>query len=244
MLATPLGVAADARWLEPQWLKVRRLKLGAGKPTHRFVHFTDLHHKGDRVGLASLVDKINALSPEFVCFTGDVMEEGKHLPEALEFLSRIKAPMYGVPGNHDYWSKVPFDGLSKCFAGTGGRWLLDEPVVTADGRFSILGAACLSAKKPPLRANPKTRNIFLMHYPAWIDKLRGQQFDLVLAGHSHGGQVRLPFIGPIMVPFGVGPYDLGLYHTASGPLYVNPGIGWYPVPIRFNCRPEVTIFEV
>lgn len=71
-----------------------------------------------------------------------------------------------------------------------------------------------------------------------------QKVDLVLAGHSHGGQVRLPFYGPVFLPFGVEQYDLGLFHTPSGPLYVNPGIGWFPVPIRFNCRPEITLFEV
>jgi uncharacterized protein len=244
ILGSPLFVAADARWLEPQWVKVRRIRLGQGKPAHLFVQFTDLHHKGDRAHLISLVDKINALSPEFVCFTGDVIEEGKYLPEALELLARIKSPLYGVPGNHDYWSKVPFDGLARCFAGTGGKWLLDESIVTADGQFSILGAAWLSAKKAPLLPNPKTRNIFLMHYPAWIEKLRGRQFDLVLAGHSHGGQVRLPFYGPVIVPFAVGRYDLGMFKTDSGPLYVNPGIGWFPVPIRFNCRPEITVFEI
>jgi len=51
------------------------------------------------------VDLINSLKPDFVCFTGDIMEEGKFLPEALEILSGVKAPMYGVPGNHDYWSR-------------------------------------------------------------------------------------------------------------------------------------------
>jgi hypothetical protein len=68
--------------------------------------------------------------------------------------------------------------------------------------------------------------------------------DLILAGHSHGGQVRVPFYGPIMLPFGVDEYDLGLFHTAPGPLYVNPGIGWFPVPIRFNCRPEITVIDI
>ena len=83
-----------------------------------------------------------------------------------------------------------------------------------------------------------------MHYPAWVKKLGDAKYDLLLAGHSHGGQVRLPFFGPVHVPFGVEEYDMGLFHTTRGPLYVNPGIGWFPVPIRFNCRPEITVFEV
>jgi uncharacterized protein len=56
--------------------------------------------------------------------------------------------------------------------------------------------------------------------------------------------VRLPFYGALIDGFGVGRYDLGLFQTPAGPLYVNPGIGWFPWPIRFNCRPEITVFEI
>ncbi len=244
LLAAPVLTVADAKWLEPTWVKTRRIHLGPGEAKHRFVHFTDLHHKGDRAYLQSVVRQINAQSPEFVCFTGDLIEEGKHLPEALEILAQIKSPMYGVPGNHDFWSKVPFDGIAKCFAATGGAWLLDQERVTADGKFSVIGAAWLNPKHGALSGHPATRNIFLMHYPAWIGKLRGTRFDLMLAGHSHGGQVRIPFYGPLYVPFGVDQYDMGMFRTPAGPLYVNPGIGWFPVPIRLNCRPEITVFEI
>ena len=243
LLAPPLAVA-DSKWLEPTWLKTRRVRLGQAKPTHRLVHFTDLHHKGDRAYLQRVVRKINALSPDLVCFTGDIIEETRFSAEALEILSGIKSPIYGVPGNHDYWGKMPFDGTAKCFEATGGAWLLDRQIVTPDGKFCISGATCLSSKQPPLKPDLKTRNILLMHYPAWVKKLGAARFDLILAGHSHGGQVRIPLYGPVYVPFGVDEYDLGLFHTASGPLYVNPGIGWYPWPIRFRCRPEITVFEV
>lgn len=217
--------------------------IGSGPPVFRPKAW-GIPAQGNRAYLLSVVRQINALSPDFVCFTGDLIEEGKYLPEALDILAGIKSPMYGVPGNHDYWSKVPFAGIAKCFAASGGGWLLDEAVITLDGKFLITGAAFLTFKKQPLRVDPDRRNIFLMHYPAWIDKLAGNQFDLVLAGHSHGGQVRLPFYGPVFLPFGVNQYDLGMFHTPSGALYVNPGIGWYPVPIRFNCRPEITVFEL
>ncbi len=191
-----------------------------------------------------MVSKINALSPEFVCFTGDLIEEKAHLAEALELLEGIKAPVYGVPGNHDYWSKAAFRDFAASFARAGGRWLLDEQITTADGRFSITGLTCLSFHHPPIKSLAGTNSILLMHYPAWVKKLEGQSFDLLLAGHSHGGQVRLPFYGPVYVPFGVDEYDMGMLQTASGRLYVNPGIGWFPWPIRFNCRPEITVFEV
>jgi len=244
LLAAPGVAVADAIGLEPKWVKTRHVRLGKAKPTHRVVHFTDVHHKGDRAYLQAVVTRINALSPDFVCFTGDIIEETPHLAEALELFAGIKSPLYGVPGNHDYWSKVPFDGIAKCFAGTGGAWLLDHQQVTADGSFSIIGASCLSSKQPPPKINAATRNIFLMHYPAWIKQLHGQKLDLILAGHSHGGQVYLPIFGPIILPFGVDQYARGLFHTDAGPLYVNPGIGWFPVPIRFNCRPEITVFDI
>ncbi len=242
--AAPALAVADAKWVEPTWLKVRRVRLKTGGGKHRLVHFTDLHHKGDRAYLQSLVRKINALSPDSVCFTGDLIEEKQYLPEALEGLAQIKSPLYGVPGNHDYWSKADFKNIAAQFAKTGGRWLMDEQQVTADGRFSIIGATCVSLKQPAFKLNPATRNILLMHFPAWVKKFGTQKFDLLLAGHSHGGQVRLPLYGPVYIPFGVEQYDMGLFQTDCGPLYVNPGIGWFPFPIRFNCRPEITVFDL
>jgi predicted MPP superfamily phosphohydrolase len=241
--AAPFGVAAEAGWLEPTWLEVRQLRIGDSQPSHRLVHFTDLHYKGDRAYAEDVVNRINSLSPDFVCFTGDIIENARFLPEALEILSGIKSPMYGVPGNHDYWSRAPFGEIAKCFAATGGAWLLDQQRVIAGG-LNIVGVTCLFPVplQPLLRL--ATKNILLMHYPAWIKRQAGCTFDLVLAGHSHGGQVRIPFGGAIILPFGVGEYDLGLYQTQAGPLNVSSGIGWYHLPVRFNCRPEIVLIEI
>lgn len=244
LVATPLAMVADAKWLEPTWVKTRKLKIGSDQPTHRFVYFTDLHYKGDRAYAESVVKKINSLSPEFVCFGGDIMEDGKFLPEALEILSGIKSPMYGVPGNHDYWSKVPFEGISRCFAGTGGAWLMDESRLVAGGKMNIIGVAHLGPHHPLPMPKPGLKNLLLFHYPAWAKLFNNQPFDLMLAGHSHGGQVRIPFYGPLITPFGVDEYDVGLFRTPSGPLYVNPGIGWFYIDLRFNCRPEITVIEI
>ncbi len=243
LLGTPAAAVADAGWIEPTLLKVRRLQFTDGKPVARLVHFTDLHHKGDRKYALSVVNTINSFSPDFVCFTGDLIEDGEFLPEALEILSGIKSPLYGVPGNHDYWSHAPFGEIIKCFAATGGDWLQDEQRIVG-GSINIMGMAHLGLKHPMPSSNTAMKNILLMHYPAWVKQLGNRHFDLILAGHSHGGQVRIPFYGPISVPFGVDEYDLGLFKTANGPLYVNPGIGWFPVPIRFNCQPEITVIEI
>ena len=162
----------------------------------------------------------------------------------MKILSGIKSPLYGVPGNHDYWSRAPFEPIRKCFAATGGGWLVNESRVVAGGKINLIGVAQTGPNHPPPAAGPGMKNILLMHYPAWAKKFEGRRFDLLLAGHSHGGQVRIPFYGPIMLPFNVDEYSMGLYQTAAGPLYVNPGIGWFPVPVRFNCRPEITLIEV
>jgi len=209
------------------------------------VHFTDLHHKGDRVYLESVVSAINSLSPDFVCFTGDIIEEEKFLAEALEILAKVKVPMFGVPGNHDYWSKVSFAPIHKCFNATGGAWLMDEQRLIADGNINLIGITCSHANQAMLPLDSSAKNILLMHYPAWVKKLDGQKFDLMLAGHSHGGQVRIPFYGPLIVPYAVDEYDLGLFQTKHGPLYVNSGIGYvYGYDFRFNCRPEITVIEI
>ena len=242
---TAVAAAADARLVEPTWLKTRRLRIGTGKAAHRFVHFTDLHHKGDRKYLQTVINVINSLAPDFVCFTGDIVEEGKFLPEALEMLAQIKSPMFGVPGNHDYWSHISFEPVLKCFASTGGAWLMDAARTAADGKINIIGASCNHANQPLPPLNSSAKNILLIHYPAWVKKLGDQKFDLMLAGHSHGGQVRIPFYGSILVPFNVDEYDLGLFKTNAGPLYVNAGIGYLSeCNFRFNCRPEITVIEI
>ena len=242
---TGAAVGAEAKYFEPTWLKVRLVRIGGAPPTHRFVHFTDIHHKGDATYLKTVVAKINSLSPDFVCFTGDIIEHDKFLAEALEILSGVKSPMFGIPGNHDYWSKVAFGPIAKCFAATGGAWLVDEAKLTADGRINIIGASCNHADTMLPVSNPTSKNVLLIHYPVWAKNLGDRKFDLLLAGHSHGGQVRIPFYGAVVVPYCVDEYDLGLFQTKAGPLYVNPGIGYvYEYNVRFNCRPEITVIEI
>ncbi|HOC01581.1 MAG TPA: metallophosphoesterase [Verrucomicrobiota bacterium] len=240
--SVPAVVVADAAVIEPRWIRVRRLRLGGNEPAARFVHFTDLHHKGNRSFLEAMVAKINRLEPEFVCFTGDIVEDVEFLAEALEGLREIKAPVYGVPGNHDYWCHADFDEIERALAATGGGWLLDRTAAPPGGRVQVAGASC----RHPFALAPKAgvRNVALIHYPSWVENLRPHRFDVVLAGHSHGGQVRLPWIGPLVRPYGVEGFDLGLFQTPAGPLYVGAGIGWFYLNVRFLCRPEITLVEV
>ena len=245
LLAAPVLTGAEAFLHEPTWLKVRRFRLGQASAGCRLVHFSDLHHKGDRAYLAAVVARINSLQPDLVCFTGDLIEQSEFLDETLVGLAGIRAPMFGVPGNHDYWSRVSFEPVRQCFAATGGAWLMGESRLVWQGKINLIGQAGLRVGGPIPASIPGAVNILLLHYPAWAKQLGGRKFDLLLAGHSHGGQVRLPFYGPLIVPFFVDEYDLGMFSSPAGPLYVNAGIGYLSrLHIRFNCRPEITVFEV
>jgi uncharacterized protein len=164
-----LAVASDV-WCEREWLRVRKVQITPGKPTHRFVHFTDVHYKGDRAYLKRVIDCINGANPDFVCFTGDIVEDSEHLPGALEILQMLKAPLYGIPGNHDYWADLDFDDVAKAFATTGGRWLMDQTAEAGDGRVNIIGSMC--SKKPAFEVPSDRKNILLIHYPVWADRMQ------------------------------------------------------------------------
>ena len=240
-LALPAAGGVHAAFIEPTSLRVTQLMM-TPKGRSRLVQFTDFHYKGDDDYAAEVVRTINSLNPDFVCFTGDLVEEERFAAAALRFVAQIKVPVYGSPGNHDYWCGAAFADYEQAFAATGGAWLVDRSVVL-DGRdLEIVGMGVIGihALKPP-RAG---KRLLLLHYPELADRLQGPRFDLILAGHSHGGQVRLPFLGAPFLPYGVGPYDLGYFESVGGPLYVNAGIGTYRYPVRFNCRPELTIVTI
>jgi len=116
---------------------------------------------------------------------------------------------------------------------------MDEIIKLPRYDMNIVGVA--SKKLLPCK-NPES-TILLIHYPAYVNLL-GQRYKLILAGHSHGGQVRIPFFGPLLMPQNVDKYDAGLFNTEAGKLYVNSGIGYTMIPVRFNCRPEITVLNL
>jgi predicted MPP superfamily phosphohydrolase len=237
-LALPATLGAGSA-LETTMLRVTKLRHGPG--ACRFVHFSDLHYKGDADYAAEVVRTINGLAPDFVCFTGDLVEEARFAPEALRFIRQISSPVYGAPGNHDYQSEVPFSDYATAFSATRGGWLADSSALLPEHDLELVGFARggVGAFKEP-RAS---RQILLLHYPEVAQGL-GREFALILSGHSHGGQIRLPFYGALVLPKGVGRYEQGYYETAGGPLYVNAGIGTWRIPFRWNCRPEITVVTI
>ena len=237
----PLLGATEAFGVEPHWLAIKTVSLAKGPVRHRFVQFTDVHHKGDADYLQRVVAEINRLAPDFVCFTGDLVEQAEFVAPALEILREIRAPLYGIPGNHDHWSGADFRPAHAMFAATGGAWLPDRQLTIRNGAINLIGLDRLPAQ---FKTTDDRFNLLLVHYPEWADRLNGLRCDLILAGHSHGGQVRLPFIGALITPTQTGGYEMGRFETPGGPLYVNPGIGTFHLNVRFNCRPELTVFEI
>lgn len=192
-LAFPAAIGVEA-CTEPTNLRVAHFPFRKDGRL-RFVHFTDFHFKGDTDYASHLVRTINDLAPDFVCFTGDLVENKSFAPDALAFVRQIKAPVYGSPGNHDYWCGADFAIYEEAFAAIGGEWLVDRSVVLEKHDLEIVGMAMggIHAFKPPLAQ----RRLLLLHYPGMSDSLGEVRFDLILSGHSHGGQVRLPFYGRV-----------------------------------------------
>lgn len=237
----PAACAGDAFLLEPEWIKVRRVSL-AERPTVRIAHITDTHFRGDVEYLGRAVQLLNRLEPDIVCFTGDLIEDAAHLPDALRVLGAIDVPLFGVPGNWDYRHGSHFETIAQSFESTGGAWLANRSVHVRPLGLTLTGIDDESGF--PDGAPAEEKHVLLTHFPAVAGGMTGRWFDLMLAGHSHGGQCRVPLFGAVILPKHVGRYQRGLYHTPAGPLYVNPGLGTWLFPVRFACRPEITLFEI
>jgi len=240
-------VAAYALFIEPTWLKVKTISLHSS-PKVRIVHFSDIHYKGNSNYLARVVNQINDLKPDCVCFSGDLAEKSEYLDEALAVISKINTPMYGCPGNHDHWNNAALDRVRKAFHATGDEWLVDGSAVLSNMGVIVTGYGGMRAfdttVKDTAAITNNSINICLAHYPAQASLVPTNTFDIILSGHSHGGQVRLPFIGALVMPSGVDEYDRGLFNTPAGPLYVTPGLGTFLLPVRLFCRPEITVIEL
>ena len=238
------AVFAYAVFVEPHWLRVRQVAL-ADSPTLRIVHITDLHYKGDEAYLRKVIRRVNATQADAVCFTGDLVEDAEYLDATLAALASVNKPLYGVPGNHDYWSHVSFAKIRECFRATGGDWLCDTNAWIRAGDVEIIGSTGVLPfpVSAPGERRPAKR-VLLIHDPESIRHANGQSFDLILAGHTHGGQICVPFGGPLLRWLGVDVAPAGLSRSPVGPLYVNAGIGTFYLPLRFWCRPEIVIIAL
>lgn len=207
--------------------------------------------------LDKLVDKVNDLSPDVIVFTGDLFDnfsKYKAVDAVTLALSSLNASYgkYAVWGNRDYGggaSRVYADIMSD----SGFTLLKNEGVTitTTNGQElfigglddALLGTPDISATLGQMGNEPDYR-IILLHEPDLADRLETDSADLLLAGHSHGGQVRLPFIKSPSTALAE-KYTAGFYALSKNmKLYVNTGIGTSHIPVRFMVPPEIAVFNI
>ncbi len=193
----------------------------------------------------------NRLNPDLVVLTGDyVWQDLEAIDELAPILAGLDAK-YGVfstLGNHDYW--LDADVISTTLEAAGLPVLVNQGLSIKHGKgsFYLAGLDDGWSGNPDLDATlegamPGDPVILLCHEPDLADRyaLDGR-VSLQLSGHSHGGQIRLPGLGALILPYLGRKYDLGFYKVNEMLLYTNRGLGVISEPVRYNCPPEITQF--
>ena len=231
---------------------------------YRIAQVSDLHNAefGDRN--QRLLEMLREAEPDMIAITGDLIDSRKtNIAVALAFAEEaVKiAPCYYVSGNHE--ARVPEYRKLKAGLEATGVTVLDDAQVEIEisGKsITIIGvndpsfhadyltsdAAVMDRKLSELSSEDASFTILLSHRPELFDTYVAHDMDLVLTGHAHGGQFRLPLIGGLIAPNqGLFPkYDDGLYSEGNTNMIVSRGLGNSIIPFRFNNRPEVVLIEL
>ena len=229
----------------------------------KIVQISDLHFQEytEAAFLEAIVRRVNEAAPDLVVLTGDFVSNNplpKHFSiklgyQCAEILNRIQCPLrYAILGNHD--AIVSARAVTDALHTQGIPVLANSSVpIERDGqRIWLAGTKDALEQKPDLAAAlPAARRpdhepvILLMHEPDYADRALGRKIDLMLSGHTHGGQIRIPFLPPLLLP-GMGTkYVHGHFRLPDGmQLYVNRGIGAVNLPFRFRCPPEITVITL
>lgn len=233
----------------------------------RIAQLSDIHLEEftEPYYLHDVVHTINRLAPDYVFLTGDFVSEGpfprriatKAATRCAAILSEFQCRnIYACLGNHDFLVNpvLVTDALTSTrvhvlrnshlpLERDGGRiWLagFDDPLCAKPDPETAIPAS--------IRQIPDEPILLLCHGPDYADILlrhpAGKSVSLMFSGHTHGGQVRLPFLGPMNLPRMGKKYVEGWFHFGSLSLYVNRGIGTVELPFRFNCPPEITLFTL
>lgn len=228
----------------------------------RIAQVSDFHYAEytEPFFMREMVQKINHLRPDMVVLTGDYISFGplgksfarKCAPECAAVLGGIECPLrYASLGNHDYF--IGWQNVAGPLQEHGIPVLMNSAVALerAGQRIWLAGLGSVCEKKADAaRAIPRaarTQNeplILLAHEPDILPDMAKYNVDLMLSGHTHGGQVRLPFMPLINLPEFGRKYVEGLFRYGPTQLYVNRGIGAVGVPFRFRCPPEITVITL
>ncbi|WP_174613093.1 metallophosphoesterase [Virgibacillus ihumii] len=258
------GTYFYAREIETGMLELKRDVISSKKIPDSFNQFKIIQFSDTHIGfhysleqLDELVNTINNEKPDLIVFTGDLVDQAntynwsENLVIALKKL-QANHGKYWIYGNHDhggYGTDVVKNAMDKA-----DFQLLKNSHATiriADREIILAGIDDVMLGNPDLRktlvaANPDLFTILLAHEPDYADRVTQYPVDVQLSGHSHGGQVRLPFIGDLYTPLYAEKYVQGRHSLNDGKLilYVSKGIGTTRVPYRFLCKPEINIFTL
>lgn len=258
--AAVAGSALDAFVIEPHWFEVTRpsinvANLPAAWDGVRIAQITDIHigRNSSLDHARQIVDMCNDLQPDITVLTGDLVSRADAITRALvEVLRDLRAGIgkFAVLGNHDYWTNAHMVIASLESAGID---LLTNKhrILTRKGqKLCIAGVDDLYSNnadvvKALAGVDPKVCRILLCHNPDYAEMLPPEpRVDLMLAGHTHGGQVNLPILGPIILPIEHKKYAQGLVAGPRCPVFISRGLGMVTIPVRFNCRPELPLITL
>jgi predicted MPP superfamily phosphohydrolase len=258
-LLSGLAAGLYAFGIEPDWIEVTHHRVAAPvSPPLTIAHLTDLHVR--RLGRRekSLLAILEREKPDVVVITGDSVVDGDVLvpvgertsrftyARAGELFDRLRAPLgvFAVRGNWENLRRLRDE--QGYYASHGVRLLLNESQEVRPGVW-IAGIDDPEGRPDVDEAlegiPPGAFAVALFHSPAIFDVIAGR-VPLALAGHTHGGQVRIPFVRPFWLPDNCGRYLEGFYDDRGSKLYVSRGVGTSVLPVRFLCRPEVAIFRI
>ncbi|MEA5093602.1 MAG: metallophosphoesterase [Sedimentibacter saalensis] len=250
-----------ARFIEPELLTVRYETINTDYIKNdeiKILQFSDTHISEyfDIDDLNNAIDKINEENPDIVVFTGDLIdqfnnyENKENIHEIWEILGSINAPIkYAVYGNHDYGGgaeKVYKEIMEK----SGFKLLINEKEELPQYNINFIGMddSIFGEYEPAVISGNMDKdmyNIVLSHEPDVADRMLEYSIDLLLAGHSHGGQVNLPFanyLPSLGEKYVRGFYDFENFRQTK--VYVNIGLGTSTIPMRFMAAPELTVITL
>lgn len=219
----------------------------------RIVQISDLHNKnfGDR-----LINKITELNPDIIVITGDIADSNHtNIDTALKFAEKSAetAPTYYVTGNHEYWLEISErEKLMNGLESAGVKILRDETVRIEynNKSFNLTGLddnTLMGDFRTILPTDKNSLNILLAHEPQYINSYSSWgEVDLVLTGHAHGGQFRLPFIDGIIAPDqGFFPeYTNGMHRSADTSMVISRGLGNSVIPVRLFNFPDIVCVDL
>jgi len=256
-----LGGLSYATHIEPGWIEINRmsLKLPSLQPEfdgYQIVQISDIHMNSWMNGarLTGLVETVNRLSPDLIAITGDFISHNAHIysSEMACALRNLFAPdgILAVLGNHDHWSDA--EVIRQALQQAGVLELQNQAYsIQREGVEIHIGGIDSSydghdrLDQVIQQINRRGAAILLAHEPDYADiSAASGRFDLQISGHSHGGQVVLPWIGSPFLPRHARKYPRGLYQVGDMLLYTNRGLGTTSFRARINCRPEITIFTL